>query len=320
MDLLGDDPSELPDGGAVFERLIKECADVEGFECRARMVLANFSYAKLPMVKDLEGAEELLLENELLCAIAGDPASIEELHNRHGDVSPKAPDFIAPADEFLVLDADSSQSYAINSIVAGHDLVIEGPPGTGKSQTIANLIATLSARGKHVLFVAEKRAAIDAVLDRLRDVGLGELVLDLHDGPGAKRKLAQDLKKCLDEYASARAVNMAVEQEQLVHRRDALVQREDALHKKRPGWDISAYELQCELIGIPDTSRSEQRLGSAALAALDAETYRRSQEALEQFIALGGFSMVTSDSPWLAGARAPARSPLPSRPARWPRP
>ena len=67
------------------------------------------------------------------------------------------PDVVPPADEFLVLPADASQSYAINAAVGGADLVIDGPPGTGKSQTIANLIAALSARGQRVLFVAEKR-------------------------------------------------------------------------------------------------------------------------------------------------------------------
>ena len=72
------------------------------------------------------------------------------------------------ADEFLVLDADASQNYAINAVLAGQSLIIKGPPGTGKSQTIANLIASLIARGKKVLFVAEKRAAIDAVTKRLR--------------------------------------------------------------------------------------------------------------------------------------------------------
>ena len=297
LDLLGED-NELPDGQAVFDRLTKECADVDGFGCRARLVLANFSYAKLPMVKDLEVAEELLLDSDLLCAIAGDPTAIESLRNRYGEVAANTPDFTPPADEFLVVDADSSQSYAINSIVAGHDLVIEGPPGTGKSQTIANLIATLSARGKRVLFVAEKRAAIDAVLDRLRDVGLADLVLDMHDGPGAKRKLAQELKKSLDETSAARALDMSVEQEQLVHRRDALVARTEALHKKDPRWGISPFELQCELMGIPESSQSDQRFGSVALAALDAEAYRRMQESLEQFIAVGGFSIATSDNPW----------------------
>jgi very-short-patch-repair endonuclease len=298
LDLLGPD-TEPPDGTAIFERLLKEAEDVEGFGVTPSVALANFSYAKLPMVKDLEVAEELLSENALLCAIAGDAASIEELRDRHGDVSPNAPDYTPPADEFLVVDADSSQSYAINSIVAGKDLVIEGPPGTGKSQTIANLIATLSARGKKVLFVAEKRAAIDAVLDRLRDVDLGGLVLDLHDGTGAKRKLAQDLKKSLDEASSARAVDMAVEQELLVHRREALVQRTDALHKKRAPWDISAYELQAELLGLPDFVKSEFRLGSAALEVLTAEAYRRTQESLEQFVGIGGISLSATDSPWL---------------------
>jgi very-short-patch-repair endonuclease len=303
LDLLGED-TDLPDGQAVFDRLTKECADIEGFECRPRLVLATFSYAKLPMVKDLEVAEELVLENTLLCAIAGDEGAIEELRNRHGEVAPNAPDFTPPSDEFLVLDADSSQSYAINSIVAGHDLVIEGPPGTGKSQTIANLIATLSARGKSVLFVAEKRAAIDAVLDRLRDKGLAELVLDMHDGPGAKRKLAQDLKKSIDDISAARVLDMTVEQEQLVHRRDALIAHTEAMHKQDPRWAISPFELLCELIGIPESSQSEQRFGSRALAALDAETYRRLQESVEQFIAIGGFSIATADNPWLAALEA----------------
>jgi nitrogenase subunit NifH len=80
-------------------------------------------------------------------------------------------------------------------------LIVRGPPGTGKSQTISNLIATLIARGKKVLFVAEKRAAIDAVLKRLHTQGLAELVLDLHGGTGAKRKLAQDLAATLQTNA-----------------------------------------------------------------------------------------------------------------------
>lgn len=69
-----------------------------------------------------------------------------------------------------VLDADSFQRNAIDTVLAGQSLVIHGPPGTGKSQTIANLIAALVARGRKVLFVAEKRAAIDAVLSRLKGV------------------------------------------------------------------------------------------------------------------------------------------------------
>jgi very-short-patch-repair endonuclease len=303
LDLLGSE-TEPPDGNAIFERLLKEAEDVDGFGISPNVALANFSYAKLPMVKDLELAEDLLSENALLCAIAGDPASIEELRNRHGDVSPSAPDHTPPADEFLVVDADSSQSYAINSIVAGKDLVIEGPPGTGKSQTIANLIATLSARGKKVLFVAEKRAAIDAVLDRLRDVDLGGLVLDLHDGVGAKRKLAQDLKKALDDASSARAIDMTVDQELLAHRRQALVQRTDALHKKRSPWDISAYDLQVELIGLPDFVKSEFRLGASALQGFTAEVYRRTQESLEQFVGIGGIALTASDSPWLPALEA----------------
>ena len=74
---------------------------------------------------------------------------------------------IISLEEFIVLDADSSQQWAINSALKGQNLVIEGPPGTGKSQTITNLISSFIAKGKSVLFVAEKRPAIDAVKKRI---------------------------------------------------------------------------------------------------------------------------------------------------------
>jgi hypothetical protein len=88
--------------------------------------------------------------------------------------------------------------------LAGQSLVIHGPPGTGKSQTIANLIAALVAHGRKVLFVAEKRAAIDAVLSRLKGVELGDMVLDIHEGtrdrcaPGARAGRHAGLRDAVD--------------------------------------------------------------------------------------------------------------------------
>ncbi len=303
LELLDSD-ADPPDASLLLERLAKQAGKVAGFGIDPRVVLANFSYAKLPMVNDLLAAEDLLARNTLICAIAGDEQARQALRERRGDVSPSAPDFTPPADEYLVLDADSSQSYAINAVVAGADLVIDGPPGTGKSQTIANLIATLAARGKRVLFVAEKRAAIDAVLSRLEKVGLSDLVLDLHDGPGAKGKLAQAFAKALADAANAHQLDMAIEQEQLAHRREMLVRRTAALHEVRQPWGISVYGLQAALIGVPVSVQSEQRLGSAVLAGLGAAAFRQTEADLEQFVGIGGLSIEASGSPWLPALSA----------------
>ena len=81
---------------------------------------------------------------------------------------------------YQVLDADSSQMEVIEVIKKSNNLVVEGPPGTGKSQTIVNLIAELMAQKKSVLFVSEKMAALEVVKSRLDSVGLGKFVLELH--------------------------------------------------------------------------------------------------------------------------------------------
>ncbi|RLJ18907.1 AAA family ATPase [bacterium endosymbiont of Escarpia laminata] len=97
----------------------------------------------------------------------------------------------------LIDDADSSQHSALIDAVDGKNLVIEGPPGTGKSQTITNLIAAAMAQGKRVLFVAEKLAALEVVRSRLDNVGLGEFCLELHSHKSQKRKVLDEVDERL---------------------------------------------------------------------------------------------------------------------------
>lgn len=92
----------------------------------------------------------------------------------------------------LVYDADSSQHSALVDVLSlKKNLVIEGPPGTGKSQTITNLIAACLAEGKKVLFVAEKLAALEVVKNRLSLAGLDPFVLELHSNKTNKKRYSK---------------------------------------------------------------------------------------------------------------------------------
>src|ERR1022692_3803955 len=89
------------------------------------------------------------------------------------------------------------------------------------------------------------------VLDRLGRVGLADLVLDLHDGAGSKRKLAADLARTLAAAASIPRPDMTAAQENLTRHRQVLVSRADALHAPRERWGISIYDAHSRLLGIP---------------------------------------------------------------------
>ncbi len=104
----------------------------------------------------------------------------------------------------LIDDADSSQHSALIDAVDGKNLVIEGPPGTGKSQTITNLIAAAMAQGKRLLFVAEKLAALEVVRSRLDAVGLGEFCLELHSHKSQKRKVLDEIDERLKKHGHYR--------------------------------------------------------------------------------------------------------------------
>ncbi|WP_334018294.1 DUF4011 domain-containing anti-phage protein Hhe [Alteromonas sp. S015] len=104
----------------------------------------------------------------------------------------------------LIDDADSSQHSALVDAIKGKNLVIEGPPGSGKSQTITNLIAAAIAQGKKVLFVAEKMAALQVVQSRLARAGLGDFCLELHSNKTQKKQVYEDLKRRIDHQEAYR--------------------------------------------------------------------------------------------------------------------
>lgn len=99
----------------------------------------------------------------------------------------------------IVLDADSSQFETIVSVLNNKNLVIEGPPGTGKSQTISNLIASLIYEGKKILFVSEKLAALEVVYKRLKEVGLGDFCLEVHSNKTKKTTILESIKNRLNK-------------------------------------------------------------------------------------------------------------------------
>lgn len=278
--------------------------DVPGFNINnTRTVIGNFSYQKLAMVKDIEGAKDngLLLQHDLLAAIAGDTKAQEKIRGQHINFNLGPPDQVHPSKEYLVLDADASQSNVINTVVAERDLVVEGPPGTGKSQTIANLIATLVANQKWVLFVAEKRAAIDAVLKRLQNVDLDNIVLDLHE-TGAKsirRRVASDLQATFENYTNSLNPNVDSIHNDLHKHRTNLNKFTEAIHQKRHPWGISFYDIQTNLITLRGkVKRSNLRITGKSLNFLAGDRWEASLNNIRRFVDLEGLRLITDSNSW----------------------
>ena len=159
--------------------------------------LGLFSFQKFVMYRDLEINEQIFAEHPVIAALClGKSARLGPLPDEL--LNAKLDEVLPPETSDHVLDADSSQQRAMLAVRSGRDLVLEGPPGTGKSQTIANLIADALAGGKRVLFVSEKMAALDVVHNRLTTLGLDDFCLELHSHKTNKKIVHEELARVLD--------------------------------------------------------------------------------------------------------------------------
>ena len=188
--------SSSPELAQIKDELSKS---VSGYSYFDEKILGNFSFLKYPMVQDINRIIDSNTAHIILSALAGNSEGINNLNETGKEFSIEELSDLNPVVENLVFPADSSQHAAIGAVLGGKSIVIQGPPGSGKSQTIANLIAEATVHNKRILFVAEKRAAIDAVVERLTEKGLGGVVLDLHGEPDRKT-IAQNLLSAIKAH------------------------------------------------------------------------------------------------------------------------
>jgi hypothetical protein len=196
------------------------------YRVEATADVAILQFAKYRLWKDLDEHWAELASNPLVAHLVHEPTEAFE------DPAPDTADGI-DLDELAArcpVPADASQLRAIAESAAGRTFVLEGPPGTGKSQTITNLLTRAVADGKRVLFVAEKRAALDVVARRLEAVGMGPFALDLHDKGSRSSVVRAQVRAALEHAVEVDEQGLATDAETLRSSRRALERYTDRLH------------------------------------------------------------------------------------------
>ncbi|MFL1461630.1 DUF3320 domain-containing protein [Roseococcus sp. DSY-14] len=299
------------DVAAILDAFRTKVRDIPGWEVAEDVALTNLSFTKYLMWKDLADRAEALRGSEVAQRLMDGPGTGGTAPAFGGeDGETVAPPSLDEATAGLAcpLESDSSQLRAVAAAASGRSFVLIGPPGTGKSQTIANIIASTLAQGRTVLFVAEKRAALEVVQRRLRQVGLGEFCLDLFSSKTSKAAVLAQLDQA-QQVREARA-----EHDWDTALAEAAALREElngyvrALHQRgRNGWTpfrAMGHVLRAEGGAVP-----ELRLSWPDADAHDAGDYLRLRELVEDAAAtlerMGGLA----DAAPLAGVEATEWSP-----------
>lgn len=263
--------SETPE--SYFIRLAGLLEETGRFSLRRFVSLAVLPFPRMVLWQDLDPEqwpENAFSEHELLVRLLG------------ADSSGSAPSFGEdyPIDEPtfgktvppLVTEADVSQHSALIDVAAGLPLALEGPPGTGKSQTITNMIAGALDKGKKVLFIAEKQAALGVVAERLRELGFGPLLLELHSDRATKTGMIDSLRERVDARASNDSRNLGELQEDLEKQRTQLRSYLSLLGKPLGELGRTAHRLIWRYLNL--------RQGIADSAVIAAEAAHAIEDAL----------------------------------------
>ncbi len=212
-----------------------EIVKMRNWEVIDDVYLAAFSFSRYQMWNDLRQNMGEFSKNKIIKALLENSVLTE------GGIEEKSEDEVSPATTLTPLTADASQWNAIALSQQQKSFVLHGPPGTGKSQTITNMIANALNDGKRVLFVAEKQAALSVVKKRLDLLGLGDFCLELHSNKTNKTEVVQKLTNTLALAGGQEKVSILEKASAIEKLKTELAEPVEALHKKRR-LGVSIYE------------------------------------------------------------------------------
>lgn len=281
----------------VLDRLGTLIKPIHGAEVEHNLLVSTFA--------DLSGNLEdpwINQNNALVAALArtaaGEAVDVAELaEDRFQDIDQRD-----PAQELLLLDADSDQQYVVDAVRAGDSLLVSSPPGTGQTQTAINTIGALVDEGKTVLVVGDRRASLSEIGAQLETLGLESILFAL-SGTVTPLQLKGQLVRSIMRNEKSLQPQLENLHTTLAEHRHALMDHVDSLHNVRQRWGCSPYQAMqslAELTSIQPAPATTVRLKRSVL-----DNIRDREELagrLHRAAELGSFSRAATASPW-HGAR-----------------
>ena len=235
-----------------FLQHIRRAVREQSWKVTEEIWLSTFSFESLVIYRDLQALVDVAISHPVVGALsrATKTTCKSEALPYELDTLPTPTTVPIP-----VLPTDSSQLEALTLCSLGHHVVVHGPPGTGKSQTIANLIANALAGNKKVLFVSAKMAALNIVHERLKELGLQRFCLEAHSTKAGKQKVADELRRTLEAETSHDGDALEKELQALLRVRDKLNAYARELHVPLQPLGLSVYRANAHLsslVCVPD--------------------------------------------------------------------
>jgi len=249
----------------IFNTIRKGVMNQTKWNVEEQAILGIFSFSKFIMWNDIHSNADKLYKNKIVKSLASGMLEWEV----DEEVVINLDTNLKPSDIALAISADSFQMEAICTAAQGKSFILHGPPGTGKSQTITNIIVDALYKGKKVLFVAEKMAALTVVQKRLKSVGVDPFCLELHSNKSKKSAVLEQLKARTEVLCKKSPEEFSAESERLHNLRNELSKYVDILHRRQR----SGYSLYDAFFGynIEAHIKSNFEFSTDVVAALSPE-------------------------------------------------